>query len=41
MHGWPEKLWTVTLSCAALGVTLLCLLPGLIAYKLDRQDVAS
>ena len=24
-----------------LGVTLLCLLPGLIAYKLDQHDVAS
>ena len=41
VHGWPEKLRTLTLGCAVLGVTLLCLLPGLIAYKLDQQNVAS
>ena len=41
VHGWPEKLWTLTLSCAVLGVTLLCLLPGLIAYKLDHRGVTS
>ena len=40
VHGWPEKLRTLVLSCAVLGVTLLCLLPGVIAYRLDRQNVA-
>jgi hypothetical protein len=41
VHGRPEKLRTLVLGCGVLGATLLCLLPGLIAYKLDQQDVAS
>ena len=41
VHGRPEKLRTLVLGCGVLGVTLLCLLPGLIAYKLDQHAVAS
>lgn len=41
VHGRPEKLRTFVLGCSVLAVTLLCLLPGLIAYKLDEESVAS
>lgn len=38
--GWTEKRRTLALGCVVVGVTLLCLLPGLIAYKQDQESVA-
>ena len=39
VRGWDEKLWTMTLACAACGVTFVCLLPGLLAYLRDRATL--
>ncbi len=40
VRGWEEKLWTATLACTSLGVTGLCLLPGVLAYLRDRSAIA-
>ena len=40
VRGWEEKLWTTTLACAGCGVTLVCLVPGIIAYLHDRAAVS-
>jgi hypothetical protein len=38
--GLAERLWTITLSCVALGVTMLMLAPGLFVYFRDRARVS-